>query len=109
MQNKTKPSASSFFSFHKLSRMLVMVMIGLIAFGSVPSCKKAKERKRQEQIRQDRIQKAVKDLNAILNDEVNWSLEEKEKRVKEIESWGLNDPTVNELLAKVKEKLKKER
>ncbi|MFA8450229.1 MAG: hypothetical protein ACEPOW_06020 [Bacteroidales bacterium] len=109
MQNKIKPSASSLFSFHKLSRMLVMVMIGLIAFGNVSSCKKAKERKRQEQIRQDRIQKAIKDLTAILNDEVDWSLEEKENRVKTIESWNLNDPTVNDLLAKVKDKLAKER
>lgn len=109
MQNKTKPSASSLFSFHKLSRMLVMVMIGLIAFGNVTSCKKYKERKAAEQLKQDRIQQAIKDLNAILNDEVDWTLEEKEKRVNTIEGWNLNDPTVNDLLAKVKDKLAKER
>ncbi|MFA8298995.1 MAG: hypothetical protein ACEPOV_02415 [Hyphomicrobiales bacterium] len=111
MQNKTKPTASKFFSFYKLSRMLVIAMIGLIAFGGVSSCcgKKCKEEKAAEALRLKRIEQAKKDLTAILNDEVDWSLDQKEDRVKTIEGWNLNDTEVNDLLAKVKDKLAKER
>ena len=51
----------------------------------------------------------MKDLNAILDDETLWSLEEKEARVKTIKDWNLQNAEVDDLIFQVEKKLARER
>ena len=52
---------------------------------------------------------AIKDLNAILDDETLWTLEEKEARVQTIKNWNLQNAEVDDLLFQVEKKLARER
>ena len=55
------------------------------------------------------MSEAIRDLTAILNDEVVWTLEEKENRVQTIKDWNLQNAEVDDLLFQVEKKLARER
>jgi hypothetical protein len=55
------------------------------------------------------VEEAIRDLNAILDDETLWTLEEKEARVRTIKDWNLQNAEVDDLLFQVEKKLARER
>ena len=52
-----------------------------------------------------KVEQAKKDLNAIIAEETQWTLEEQKSRIEEIENAALNNPEVDELIVKAKEKV----
>ena len=89
-----------------------MVLLAVfITLGGTTSCKSKKRLAREaaEAEYKSKVDQAVKDLNAILNDETLWSLEEKEARVKTIKDWNLQNAEVDDLLFQVEKKLARER
>ena len=90
--------------------MMVLLAV-FITLGGTTSCKSKKRLAREaaEAEYKSKVEQAVKDLNAILDDETLWSLEEKEARVKTIKDWNLQNDEVDDLILQVEKKLARER
>ena len=91
---------------------VIMVLIAVfVTLGGTTSCKSKKKLAKEaaEAEYRSRVEQAVKDLNAILDDETLWTLEEKEARVKTIKDWNLQNAEVDDLLFQVEKKLARER
>ena len=91
---------------------VIMVLLALfVTLGGTTSCKSKKQLAKEaaEAEYRTRVEQAVKDLNAILDDETLWSLEEKEARVQTIKDWNLQNAEVDDLLFQVEKKLARER
>ena len=91
---------------------IVMVLLAVfITLGGTTSCKSKKKLAKEtaEAEYQSKVEQAVTDLNAILDDETLWTLEEKEARVQTIKDWNLQNAEVDDLLFQVEKKLARER
>ena len=89
-----------------------MVLLAVfVTLGGTTSCKSKKQLAKEaaEAEYKSRVEQAVKDLNAILDDETLWTLEEKEARVQTIKDWNLQNAEVDDLLFQVEKKLARER
>lgn len=89
----------------------MVLLAAFITLGSATSCKSKKKLAKEaaEAEYKSRVEQAVKDLNAILDDETLWTLEEKEARVQTIKDWNLQNAEVDDLLFQVEKKLARER
>ena len=90
---------------------MMVLLVALFTLGGTTSCKSKKRLAREaaEAEYKSKVEQAVKDLNAILDDETLWSLEEKEARVQTIKDWNLQNAEVDDLLFQVEKKLARER
>ena len=90
---------------------MMVLLVAFITLGGTTSCKSKKQLAKEaaEAEYKSRVAEAVKDLNAILDDETLWSLEEKEARVQTIKDWNLQNAEVDDLLFQVEKKLARER
>ncbi len=90
---------------------MMVLLAAFITLGGTTSCKSKKRLAKEaaEAEYKSRVEQAVKDLNAILDDETLWSLEEKEARVQTIKDWNLQNAEVDDLLFQVEKKLARER
>ena len=95
----------------KITTVMMVLLAAFITLGGTTSCKSKKRLAREaaEAEYKSRVEQAVKDLNAILDDETLWSLEEKEARVQTIKDWNLQNAEVDDLLFQVEKKLARER
>ena len=95
----------------KITTIMMVLLAAFITLGGTTSCKSKKRLAREaaEAEYKSKVEQAVKDLNAILDDETLWSLEEKEARVKTIKDWNLQNAEVDDLLLQVEKKLARER
>jgi hypothetical protein len=81
------------------SQIIAMMLIMAIAIGGATSCKSkrlAKEAAAAEYAAM--VEQAKKDLNAIINEETTWSLDEQAARVATIKTYNIDDPEVQELI-----------
>ena len=95
----------------KITTVMMVLLAAFITLGGTTSCKSKKRLAREaaEAEYKARVDQAITDLNAILDDETLWSLEEKEARVQTIKDWNLQNPEVDDLLLQVEKKLARER
>ena len=95
----------------KITTVMMVLLAVFITLGGTTSCKSKKRLAREaaEAEYKSKVEQATKDLNAILNDETLWSLEEKEARVKTIKDWNLQNAEVDDLIFQVEKKLARER
>ena len=95
----------------KITTIMIVLLAVFITLGGTTSCKSKKRLAREaaEAEYKSKVEQAVKDLNAILDDETLWSLEEKEARVKTIKDWNLQNAEVDDLIFQVEKKLARER
>ena len=95
----------------KITTIMMVLLAAFITLGGTTSCKSKKRLAREaaEAEYRSRVEQAINDLNAILNDETLWTLEEKEARVQTIKGWNLQNPEVDDLLFQVEKKLARER
>lgn len=96
---------------HKLTTIMLVLLAAFITIGGTTSCKSKKQLAKEaaEAEYKAKVSEAIKDLTAILNDEVVWTLEEKENRVQTIKDWNLQNAEVDDLLFQVEKKLARER
>ena len=89
----------------------MVLLTVFITLGGTTSCKSKKRLAKEaaEAEYKSKVEQAVKDLNAILDDETLWTLEEKEARVQTIKDWNLQNAEVDDLLFQVEKKLARER
>lgn len=85
-------------------------LVAVIALGGATSCKSKKklERERAAAEYAAKVEKAKKDLLAIINGETDWTLDQKKARVEEIKNMNLNDQEIQDLIVKAEEKIKEE-
>ena len=95
----------------KITTVMMVLLAAFITIGGTTSCKSKKRLAKEaaEAEYKSRVDQAVKDLNAILDDETLRSLEEKEARVQTIKDWNLQNAEVDDLLYQVEKKLARER
>jgi hypothetical protein len=95
----------------KITTAMMVLLVALFTLGGATSCKSKKRLAREaaEAEYKTKVEQAVKDLNAILDDETLWTLEEKEARVQTIKDWNLQNAEVDDLLFQVEKKLARER
>ena len=95
----------------KITSIIMVLLAVFITLGGTTSCKSKKRLAKEaaEAEYKSKVEQAVKDLNAILDDETIWSLEEKEARVQTIKDWNLQNAEVDDLLFQVEKKLARER
>ena len=95
----------------KITTVMMVLLAAFITIGGTTSCKSKKRLAKEaaEAEYKSRVDQATKDLNAILDDETLWSLEEKEARVQTIKDWNLQNAEVDDLLYQVEKKLARER
>ena len=82
-----------------IPRLFILLLVGSIAFGT-GGCK-SKKKLAQETAAQeyaDKVEKAITELKAILNDDGSMPIAEQERRLSNIKSQNLNDATVNNLI-----------
>lgn len=96
---------------HKLTTVMMVLLAAFITLGGTTSCKSKKKLAKEaaEAEYKAKVDEAVRDLTAILNDETVWTLEEKENRVQTIKDWNLQNAEVDDLLFQVEKKLARER
>lgn len=96
---------------NKLTTIAMILLAVFVTLGGTTSCKSKKRLAKEaaEAEYKSKVDQAIKDLNAILDDETLWSLEEKEARVQTIKDWNLQNAEVDDLLFQVEKKLARER
>jgi len=96
---------------NKITTIIMVLLATFVTLGGTTSCKSKKKLAKEaaEAEYKSRTEQSVKDLNAILDDETLWSLEEKEARVQTIKDWNLQNAEVDDLLFQVEKKLARER
>ena len=89
------------------SRFVVMMLIAAIAVGGATSCKSKKKLAKEAAAAEyaAKVEQAKKDLNAIINGETIWSIDEQAARVATIKSYNIDDPEVQELIGKAELKI----
>jgi len=93
-----------------IPQLFLLLLIGGIAF-STGGCKSKKKLAQEQAAKeyQEKVDKAIADLKAILNDDGTMPVSEQERRLADIKAQNLNDPTVNDLIRQVEEKIAAER
>ena len=95
----------------KITTVMMILLAAFITLGGTTSCKSKKKLAKEaaEAEYKSKVEEAIRDLNAILDDETLWTLEEKEARVQTIKDWNLQNAEVDDLLFQVEKKLARER
>ena len=95
----------------KITTVMMILLAAFITLGGTTSCKSKKKLAKEaaEAEYKSKVEEAIRDLNAILDDETLWTLEEKEARVQTIKDWNLQNAKVDDLLFQVEKKLARER
>ena len=95
----------------KITTIMLVLLAAFITLGGTTSCKSKKRLAKEaaEAEYKSKVEQAIADLNAILDDETLWTLEEKEARVQNIKDWNLQNAEVDDLIFQVEKKLARER
>ena len=96
---------------NRITTMLMVLLAVFVTMGGTTSCKSKKRLAREaaEAEYKTKVEQAIQDLTAILDDETLWTLEEKEARVATIKGWNLQNAEVDDLVLQVEKKLARER
>lgn len=88
-----------------IKNLILIIMMALVTIGGTISCSSKKKLAKKEY--EAKVEQSKKDLNAIINEQTQWTLEEQLSRVNEIEQYNLQNSEVDELIVKAKDKLAK--
>ncbi len=89
-----------------LKNLFVIAMMLLVTIGGTTSCGSKKKMAQKEY--EAKLEQAKKDLNAIADGTAQWSLEEQKARVEEIAKMDLQNPEIDELIAKINARINRE-
>ncbi len=89
------------------SRFVVIMLIATIAIGGATSCKSKKKLAKEAAAAEyaAKVEQAKKDLNAIINEETSWTIDEQAARVATIKSYNIDDEEVKGLIVKAEQKI----
>ena len=84
-----------------IKNFILIAMMALVTIGGTTSCSSKKKLAQKEY--EAKVEQAKKDLNAIINGETQWTLEEQKSRIEEIEKSDLQNAEIDALVVKAKE------
>ena len=89
------------------TRFVVMLLIAAIAVGGATSCKSKKKLAKEAAAAEyaAKVEQAKKDLNAIINEETDWTIDEQAARVATIKSYNIDDQEVKDLIVQAEQKI----
>ena len=89
----------------QLKSTFILAMIALVTLCGATSCNSSKGMSRKEY--KAAVQQATKDLNAILNDETEWTLEEQLDRINELKQidFSKKNPEIEEMIERAELKV----
>ena len=89
-----------------ITRMFIILLMTGVAF-STGGCKSKKKLAQEAAAKEyaEKVQKAIAELNAILNDDGTMPISEMERRLNDIKAQNLNDATVDDLITQVEAKI----
>lgn len=89
-----------------ITRLFIIMLTAGVAFSS-GGCKSKKKLAQEAAAKEyaDKVQKAIAELTAILNDDGTMPIAEMERRLNDIKAQNLNDATVNDLIGQVEAKI----
>ena len=81
-------------------KLLLVFLVATIAFGGTTACKSKKKLAAEQAAAayEAKVNKAIKDLNAIINGTSDMTLDEQRKRVAQIKGYNIDDPEVIKLI-----------
>ncbi len=86
-----------------IKNFILITMLALVTIGGTTSCGGKKKMAKKEY--EAKFEQAKKDLNAIIEGTTQWTLEDQQSRVDEIEKMDLQNPEIDEMITKAKEVL----
>lgn len=91
-----------------LKSIIISAMVVLVTICGATSCKSSNKMTKKEY--KAKVEQATKDLNAILDDKTNWSLEEQSARVNELKQidFSKKNPEIVEMIERAEAKIAKE-
>ena len=91
-----------------LKSIIILAMVALVTICGATSCKSSGKMSKKEY--KTKVEQATKDLNAILNNETEWSLEEQQARVNEIKQvdFSKKNPEIVEMIERAEAKIARE-
>lgn len=91
-----------------LKSIIIIAMVAIVTICGATSCKSSGKMTKKEY--KAKVEQATKDLNAILNNETNWSLEEQLARVNEIKQvdFSKKNPEIMEMIERAEAKIARE-
>jgi len=83
------------------TRILMIFLVTTIALGGTTGCKSKKKlaAEREAAAFAAKVEKAKKDLNAIINGTSGWTLDKQRARVEEIKGYNINDDEIKRLIS----------
>ncbi len=95
----------------KFPRIMVIILLAGITFGGLSSCQSKKKIAKEQAAAayNTKVQQAKKDLTAMLNGTISWTLDQQFKRLDTIKSYNIADQDVKDLMVKVEDKLNTEK
>ena len=89
----------------QLKSTIILAMIALVTLCGATSCNSSKGMSKKEY--KAAVQQAEKDLNAILNDETEWTLEEQLDRINELKKidFSKKNPEITEMIERAEQKV----
>lgn len=90
----------------QIKNLFIIMMLFFVTIGGTTSCGSKKKMAKKEY--EAKVEQAKKDLNAIINGDTQWTLDEQKARVEEIEKMDLQNPEIDELIVKAKEVINRE-
>lgn len=84
-----------------LTKLLMVSLIAALAIGGTTSCNSKKKLAAEQEAAAyaAKVDKAIKDLTAIIDGTTTMSLDGQRRRVSEIKGYNLNEPEVNKLIS----------
>ena len=94
--------------FKHLKSIIIIAMVALVTICGATSCQSSGKMTKKEY--KAKVEQATKDLNAILNNETEWSLEEQQARIDEIKQvdFSKKNPEIVEMIDRAEAKIKRE-
>ena len=89
----------------QLKSIIILAMVALVTICGATSCKSSGKMSKKEY--KAAVQQATKDLNAILNDETDWTLEEQLDRINELKKidFSKKNPEIVEMIERAEQKV----
>ena len=83
----------------------MIAMVALVTLCGSTSCNSSKKMAKKEY--QAKVEQANNDLNAIINNETEWTLEEQQARLEEMKQtdFSTNNPEVEEMIERAEAKI----
>ncbi len=85
-----------------ISKFAALIIVAVLISGGVTSCKSKKKLAREQAAAEyaQKVDRARKDLTAIIDGSTDMSLEEQDSRINEIKSYNIDDPQIKDMISK---------